>query len=104
MNSTIKTLLLWAIIFVVVILVWNTLQSGRTNEETLTYTEFLDQLDRGNIDEIHIKRMTVDPQKAGFIDVLVQVIEPVETLPEVTDFPERTPMTALFDEPEPPPF
>ena len=55
------------------------------------------------IDEISIKRMQVDPQKAGFIDVLVQVIaDPVSE--QLLDFPERTKLDPLFDEPEPPPF
>ena len=56
MNSTVKTLVLWAIIFVVVILLWNTFQSGKTDEKSLTYTEFLDYLDKGVIDEVEINQ------------------------------------------------
>ena len=54
MSSTVKTLLLWAIIFVVVILLWNTFQSSKVGPTELTYSEFIDQFDNGAIDEITI--------------------------------------------------
>ena len=45
------------------------------------------------IDEIRIKRMTVDPQKAGFIDVLIQVIPPAEPTTEEIIKGFREPIT-----------
>ena len=54
MSSTVKTLLLWAIIFVVVILLWNQFQSGKAGPTELTYSEFIDQFDNGAIDEVTI--------------------------------------------------
>ncbi|MEE2777209.1 MAG: ATP-dependent zinc metalloprotease FtsH [Acidobacteriota bacterium] len=55
MSSTIKTLLLWAVIFVVVILLWNTFQTGKAAPEELTYTDFVAELDDGNIETITIQ-------------------------------------------------
>jgi hypothetical protein len=40
LNSTLRTLLLWMVIFVVVILLWNTFQAGRAHRHELTYNEF----------------------------------------------------------------
>ena len=48
MNSTMRTLLLWMVIFVVVVLLLYTFQAGKAARHELTYNEFLDQLERGN--------------------------------------------------------
>ena len=39
MNSTVKTLFLWMAIFVVVILLWNTFQNGKSSRADLGYSE-----------------------------------------------------------------
>ena len=49
MNSTLRTLLLWMVIFVVVILLWNTFQAGRTARNELTYNEFTEQVEAGQV-------------------------------------------------------
>ena len=38
MSGTLRTLLLWMVIFVVVILLWNTFQVGKTTQQDLTYS------------------------------------------------------------------
>ena len=55
MNPTIRTLIVWIAIFVVVILLWNTFQAGRVNRVSLTFTDFLVEVEKGRIAEVTIK-------------------------------------------------
>ncbi len=55
MNSTLKTLLLWMAIFVVVILLWNTFQAGKTVHKDLDFSAFRSALARGLVTEVTIK-------------------------------------------------
>ena len=55
MNSTVRTLIVWLAIFVVVILLWNTVQAGRVTRVSLTFTEFLEQVEKGQIAEVTIR-------------------------------------------------
>ncbi len=55
MSSTLKTLFLWMTIFVVVILLWNTIQSSKTNTKPLDYTEFRQELAKGRVSEVTVK-------------------------------------------------
>ena len=55
MNPTVRTLIVWIAIFVVVILLWNTFQAGRVNRISLTFTEFLEQVDKGRVSEVTIR-------------------------------------------------
>ena len=84
MNSTIKTLLLWAIIFVVVILLWNSFQSGQTDLTDLTYSDFIDRLDDGDIDEI-----TINEQQQR----LIGRINPSSVYPDGGEFSTQAPVT-----------
>ena len=54
-GTTVRTLVAWIAIFVVVILLWNTFQAGRANSVTLTFTEFLEQVEKGQIAEVTIR-------------------------------------------------
>ncbi|MDX1644400.1 MAG: ATP-dependent metallopeptidase FtsH/Yme1/Tma family protein, partial [Thermoanaerobaculia bacterium] len=58
MNSTVKTLILWMVIFVAVILLWNTIQAGNVGRHELTFTEFIDQVESGRV-----ARVTISGQK-----------------------------------------
>ncbi len=55
MNPTVRTLVVWIAIFVVVILLWNTFQAGRVNRISLTFTEFLEQVEKGRVSEVTIR-------------------------------------------------
>ncbi len=55
MNPTLRTLIVWIAIFVVVILLWNTFQAGRVNSISLTFTEFLEQVEKGRVSEVTIR-------------------------------------------------
>jgi len=60
LNSTVKTLFLWMAIFVVVILLWNTFQNGKSSRADLGYSEFMDAVQKGKVSEVTIneKRVT----------------------------------------------
>ncbi len=59
MSSTLRTLLLWMVIFVVVILLWNTFQVGKTTQQDLTYSEFNEQLNKGQIAKITLREQSI---------------------------------------------
>ena len=59
MNSTLRTLLLWMVIFVVVILLWNTFQAGRTAHRDLNFNAFTEQVAAGHVKKVTIREQTV---------------------------------------------
>ena len=65
MNSTVKTLILWMVIFVVVILLWNTIQAGNVGRHELTFTEFIEEVDAGRISEVTIAGQKVNGKFRG---------------------------------------
>jgi cell division protease FtsH len=54
LNSTLKTLLLWTVIFVMVVLLWNFFQAGKVTREELSFSEFLDAVEAGRVAEVTI--------------------------------------------------
>jgi cell division protease FtsH len=50
-----RTLVVWIAILVVVILLWNTVQAGRTQKANLTFSEFMEQVENGNVAEVEIR-------------------------------------------------
>ncbi len=59
MNSTLRTLLLWMAIIVVVMLLLNTLNSGSSSKHELTYNEFTEQLSKGHVQKIILREQAV---------------------------------------------
>ena len=55
MNPTIRTLIVWVAIFVVVILLWNAFQTGRINRQKINYSDFLDDIDQGRVEQVTIR-------------------------------------------------
>jgi cell division protease FtsH len=55
LNSTLKTLILWLAIFLVVFLLWNTFQTNKTSRHELKFSEFTQTLERGRISEVTIR-------------------------------------------------
>ena len=55
MNSTVKTLFLWMAIFVVVILLWKTFEGGKGNRDELSFTQFLEMVQKGKVAEVTIR-------------------------------------------------
>ena len=54
MNSTLKTLFLWIAIFVVVILLWNAFLQGGASEQKFNYSDFVREVERGNVPEVKL--------------------------------------------------
>ena len=77
MSSTLKTLLLWAVVFVMVILLINLFQQGTRSKTELTFSEFLRKLDGGQVKEVTIRgeRLTgkLSAQQNGTGDFFVNV-------------------------------
>ncbi|HVR95636.1 MAG TPA: ATP-dependent zinc metalloprotease FtsH [Thermoanaerobaculia bacterium] len=55
MNSTLKTLFLWMAIFVVVILLWNTFQHGKSPQQELDFSALIEQVEKGRVAEMTIR-------------------------------------------------
>ena len=55
MNSTLKTILLWIGLFVVVILLWKTFQEGRVTRHEVDFSEFLQSVSDGRIKEVTVQ-------------------------------------------------
>ncbi len=52
MNTRLKTMLLWVIIVLVGVVIYQLINPSRAGEETLTYTQFLEEVERGQIAEV----------------------------------------------------
>ncbi len=59
MNPTVRTLILWIAIFVVVIVLWNTFQAGRGRDQQLIFTEFIEEVNNGRVAEVTIRGQEV---------------------------------------------
>ena len=55
MNATIKNLLLWMVILVLIILAWNVFKTGTATIEEITFSQFLDQVGLGHIQKVTIR-------------------------------------------------
>ena len=55
MNATIKNLLLWMVILVLIILAWNVFKTGATTVEEVTFSQFLDQVTQGHVQKVKIR-------------------------------------------------
>ncbi len=55
MNSTVKTVIFWLVIFVVVVLLYNTFQAGRSAPHELGFSDFLREVEQGRVEEVTIR-------------------------------------------------
>ena len=55
MNSTVKTVLLWLVIIVLVILLWQLFQQGKGTSEQIPFSTFLDRVAQGTVDKVTIR-------------------------------------------------
>ncbi|MDQ6707400.1 MAG: ATP-dependent metallopeptidase FtsH/Yme1/Tma family protein, partial [Acidobacteriota bacterium] len=55
MNSNIKTIIFWAVLICVAVLLWTVVHSGKTpSNKDLTFTDFIKQVDDGNVKSVSI--------------------------------------------------
>ena len=55
MNATLKNLLLWAAIFVMVILIFNLFNQGAARRGEIIFSDFIDDVEKGRIEEVTVK-------------------------------------------------
>ena len=55
MNSHLKNIMLWVVLFIVAILLWSLFRGPAQGIETLNYTRFLEELDAGRVSEVTLK-------------------------------------------------
>ena len=55
MNATIKNLLLWMVILVLIILAWNVFKTGTAAVEEVSFSQFLDQVGLGHVQKVSIR-------------------------------------------------
>jgi cell division protease FtsH len=55
LNATIKNLLLWMVILVLIILAWNVFKTGATAIEEISFSRFLTQVSQGHIQKVTIR-------------------------------------------------
>ncbi|HEY1251341.1 MAG TPA: ATP-dependent zinc metalloprotease FtsH [Thermoanaerobaculia bacterium] len=55
MNATIKNLLLWMVILVLIILAWNVFKTGAAAIEEVSFSQFLDQVSQGHVQKVSIR-------------------------------------------------
>ena len=55
MNATIKNLLVWMVILVLIILAWNVFKTGAAPVEEITFSHFLDQVAQGHVQKVTIR-------------------------------------------------
>ncbi|HYK41864.1 MAG TPA: ATP-dependent zinc metalloprotease FtsH [Thermoanaerobaculia bacterium] len=80
MNATIKNLLLWMVILVLIILAWNVFKTGATAVEEISFSRFLNQVSQGHVQKVTIRgdeiRGTYSPA-AGKRETLFKTYAPV---------------------------
>jgi cell division protease FtsH len=55
LNATIKNLLLWMVILVLIILAWNVFKTGATTIEEVNFSQFLDQVAQGHVQKVTVR-------------------------------------------------
>jgi len=54
LNSTLKSLLFWMVLVVVGVLIWNFSTKFQTHDHQLTFSEFMQSVDSGNVSRVVI--------------------------------------------------
>ena len=105
MNSTFKTILLWIVIIVLVILLWNLFQQGKTASEEVSFSTFIERVNSGVVDNVKIKGSEVTGEmKAtapGGQKRQFQTIAP-SNYPQMYDLLQQKKVTLRFEDPKEP--
>lgn len=60
MNKTLKNILLWAIIGIIIIFVFNNFGQNYTNNKKITYSQFIEKIQNGEIKQIMIDKQLIE--------------------------------------------
>ena len=55
MNSTVKTILLWVVIFVLVFLLWQLFQTSKGTSEKIAFSTFVDRVNANQVEKVNIR-------------------------------------------------
>ncbi|MFN2441884.1 MAG: ATP-dependent zinc metalloprotease FtsH [Thermoanaerobaculia bacterium] len=109
MNSTFKTALLWVVIIVLVFVLWSLFQTAKSTTEEIQFSQFLNQVDKGNISQVVIRGSEIRGQIADggsrneFLtrmppnyDGIVELLQPKGIEFEVEEARDNSLLTALI--------
>ncbi|HEX7528720.1 MAG TPA: ATP-dependent metallopeptidase FtsH/Yme1/Tma family protein, partial [Thermoanaerobaculia bacterium] len=65
MNTTVKNILLWMVILVVILLLFRVVDVGRTSTSTVGFSEFLEMVKKGDLDRVTIRGQEIRGFKKG---------------------------------------
>ncbi len=65
MNTTVKNILLWMVILVVILLLFRVVDVGRTSTSTVSFTEFMEMVKKGDLDRVTIRGQEIRGYKKG---------------------------------------
>ena len=65
MNSTAKNVLLWMVILVVILLLFQVLNWGKTTTTTISFSEFLEKVDKGEVDRVTLRGQEIRAFEKG---------------------------------------
>ncbi len=65
MNQTVRTVLMWIVILVGILLIWQMLQGYSTSSQEIPFSEFLDRVASGKVSAVLVKGETIHIRSAG---------------------------------------
>ena len=68
MNTTVKNILLWMVILVVILLLFRVVDVGRTNTATVSFTEFMEMVKKGDVEKVTIRGQEIRGFKKGAVE------------------------------------
>ena len=54
MNSTLRSLVFWMVLVVVVVLIWNVSTQFQSPDDSMTFSDFLRQVDAGEVQSVEL--------------------------------------------------
>jgi cell division protease FtsH len=67
-NTTVKNVLLWMVILVVILLLFRVVDVGRTSTATVSFTEFMEMVKKGDVEKVTIRGQEIRGFKKGAVE------------------------------------
>ena len=65
MNSTLRSLVFWMVLVVVVVLIWNVSTQFQSPDDSMTFSDFLRQVDAGEVQSVELSGNEITGSVAG---------------------------------------
>ena len=65
MNSTLRSLVFWMVLVVVVVLIWNVSTQFQAADDSVTFSDFLRQVDAGEVQSVELAGNEITGAMAG---------------------------------------